>query len=188
MKLHLKALLVVILIGGGATWAFQHFFLSKLRKDGPTMEISTLETWEKEGLPNFEAKDLDGKTVNFKDFEGRVVIVNFWASWCGPCIEEVPSLIKLIKEFDGKVQLIAISGDSNREDIDVFLKSFPELKAANITLIWDEDRSLMKLYNITRLPESMVADKSLRMVKKLAGSIDWYTADSKAYMGSLLAK
>lgn len=185
MKIHFKALLVVLVLGALGAWAFKHFYMADLRS-GP--QVVAPVNWETDGLPDFETKLLDGTPFRFSSLKGKVVILNFWASWCGPCVEEVPSLIKLVKEFNGEVQLVAISGDSSQNDIDVFLKSFPELKAENIKIIWDEDRSIMKQYAIDRLPESMVADRAQLMVKKLVGSIDWYNADSKAYMKGLLAK
>lgn len=188
MKLHIKALIVVLIIGVLSAWAFQRFVLSQIKGEQAPVGISSIEKWEKEGLPDFRARTLEGASVSLTEFEDKVVILNFWASWCGPCIEEIPSLLKLLKAFPGQIHLVAISGDSSREDIDVFLKSFPELKSADITLIWDEDRSLMKLFNVSRLPESLVADRDLKLAKKLVGSIDWYTKDSKAYMSDLLQR
>ncbi len=187
MKNHIKALLVVLILGTAATWAFQHFYLSRLHGN-PAPTSAASGNWEVDGIPSFEAKKLDGTTFQLSTLKGKSVIINFWASWCGPCVEEVPSLIKLVKEFKGDVHLVAISGDSSRADIDIFLKSFPELKNENITLIWDEDRSLMQTYGVARLPESVVADRSHKLAKKLVGSIDWYNNDSKAYMKALLEK
>lgn len=186
MKQHLKALLVILVIALVGAWAFNTFYLSKLQ-EAPS-SFATLEAMEKEGAPNFTAKDLNGASFDLRSLKGKVVVLNFWASWCAPCVEEVPSLIKLIKEFKGNVQLIAVSGDSSLEDIHVFLKSFPELQAANIKVVWDEDRSLMKQFQVSRLPESLVLDKDQKLAKKLVGSIDWYTNDSKAYIQTLLAK
>ena len=186
MKLHLKALIIVISLGIVGGWAFNHFYFSKLKTT--VVNTGSIEEWETSGLPGFEAKTLDGKTVQLSSFAGKIVILNFWASWCGPCIEEVPSLIKLVKEFKGEIQLVAISGDSNRNDIDIFLKSFPEFKGENITLIWDEDRSLMKTFGITRLPESLISDRKHRLAKKLVGSIDWHTQGSVDYLNTLMSK
>lgn len=186
MKQHLKALIVVLIIAVLGVWAFNSFYASKL-KEGPT-SYASLESMEKDGVSNFSMKDLGGQAFDLKSYEGKIVILNFWASWCAPCIEEVPSLIKLVNEFKGEVQLIAISGDSSREDIDVFMKSFPELKGAHIKIVWDEDRSLMKQFQVARLPESLVLNKEHKLAKKLVGSIDWYNKDSIAYMNSLLGK
>lgn len=184
MKQHLKALVVVILIAAVGTWAFKTFFISKLQ-EAPTT-FRTLEAMETAGAPNFTVRDLKGSTFELKNLQGKVVILNFWASWCAPCIEEVPSLIKLVNEFKGEVELIAVSGDSSREDIEVFLKSFPDLQGAHIRVVWDEDRSLMKQFQVSRLPESLVLNKEQKLVKKLVGSIDWYNKDSISYIKSLL--
>ncbi|WP_413577480.1 TlpA family protein disulfide reductase [Bdellovibrio sp. HCB290] len=184
MKQHLKALALVLALGGLAIWAFDRFFMSRVEQSPAT--ISSVDKMETEGAPNFTSKSLDGQAFELHSMKGKVVILNFWASWCGPCVEEVPSLIKLVNEFKGDVQLIAVSGDSNEEDIHVFLKSFPELKGANIKIVYDQDRSLMKMFDVSRLPESLVLNKDLKLVKKLVGSIDWHTKDSVEYMRSLL--
>lgn len=187
MKQHLKASLAVLVGAVVCIWIY-HSFISPKLSEGPSSLYSTLETMEKEGVPNVTAKDINGTSFDLKSLHGKIVILNFWASWCAPCVEEVPSLIKLIKEFKGDVHLIAISGDSNLEDINVFLKSFPELKDTNIKIVWDEDRSLMKQFSIARLPESLILDKEQKLAKKLVGSIDWYTSDSISYVTNLLKK
>ncbi|KHD87570.1 MAG: thiol:disulfide interchange protein tlpA [Bdellovibrio sp. ArHS] len=187
MKQHLKAIIVVVIFAALGVWGFNQWMASRTA-DTNANNYTALERMEKEGVPSFEAKDLSGQTFELSSMEGKVVILNFWASWCGPCIEEVPSLIKLVKEFKGEVQLIAISGDSLREDIDVFMKSFPEMKGENIKIVWDQDRSLMKQFQVARLPESMVLGKDQKLVKKIVGTIDWYNKDSIAYIKSLLEK
>lgn len=186
MKQHLKAFLAVVVVAGMGLWAYVRFVNTRLAPASPS--LVTLEQMEAQGVPNFSYRDLDGQALELSSLKGKVVILNFWASWCAPCIEEVPSLIKLVEEFKGKVQLIAVSGDSNQEDIEIFLKSFPQLRRADIAIVYDEDRSIMKLFDVARLPESLVLSKEHKLVKKLVGSIDWYNADSIAYMKDLLSK
>ncbi|MNL38492.1 Thiol-disulfide oxidoreductase ResA [compost metagenome] len=188
MKQHIKAAIIVVILGVLGVWAFETFMMPRVTSTGGSSATKTLVQMEKEGVPNFSYKDFSGQELELKSLTGKVVILNFWASWCAPCVEEVPSLIKLVKEFKGEVQLIAVSGDSRKEDIEVFLKSFPELKHVDIKIVWDEDRSLMKKFDVTRLPESLVLGKDQKVVKKLVGSIDWYNKDSIEYMKQLLAK
>lgn len=184
MKQHLKAFIIVLVLAGLAVWGFNHQFGDKTYRDAQAH--ATLESMEKEGVANFKMKDLDGKEFDLESFKGKILVLNFWASWCAPCIEEVPSLIKLVREFKGDIQLVAISGDSSREDIEIFLKSFPELKDAHIKVVYDEDRSLMQKFSVSRLPESLILDPQQKLAKKLVGSIDWYTPDSVKYLKSLL--
>lgn len=186
MKNHLKALCVALVVAAVAVWGFQYIMGSKLNYTSPT--FATIEAMETNGVENFEFKDLQARTFQSTAFKNKIVILNFWASWCAPCIEEVPSLIKLVKEFKGEIQLIAISGDSNREDIDIFIKSFPEMLQQNIIVVWDENRSLMQKFQVLRLPESLVLGKDQKLVKKLVGTIDWYTPESISYMNSILQR
>ena len=186
MKQHLKALGIVLILAAVLVWGFNFFFMPKVQQ--ASTSATNLTDMEKNGVPSFSFKQLNGESLELSQLKGHVVIVNFWASWCGPCVEEVPSLIKLVKEFKGDVQLLAISGDSSLEDINVFMKSFPELKNENIKIVWDQDRSLMKKFDIERLPESLILAQDQHLLKKISGSINWYTPESLSYLKDLLKK
>ena len=80
MKQHLKALVVVVILGTLAVWGFNHFFMPRVQQ-APTTMVN-LEDMEKNGVPNFQAETLTGEKIELSQFKGKVVIVNFWASWC----------------------------------------------------------------------------------------------------------
>jgi len=189
MNRHLRALLIV---GGLAILMVVGVLAYKNQQQGSTAGGAAGEAQQptvqlKQELPGFEAKTLAGKDIQLAQFKGKVVVVNFWASWCGPCIEEVPSLIKLVQTFPNEMELIAISGDSSQADIDSFLKSFPEMKTVpNIHVVWDEKKNLSQKYQVYRLPESFILDKDLKLVKKISGTIDWHTEDAIAYMKQII--
>lgn len=185
MKQHLKAALVILVIGIIGILSFRYFMNSR-NSDDSSANYSLLESLEKEGASNFSAKDVNGTAFELESFKDKIVILNFWASWCSPCVEEIPSLIKLVKEFKGKVQLVAISGDNSLEDIQVFLKSFPELKDPDIKIVWDHDRKLMQQFGISRLPESLILKGDFKLAKKIVGTINWYTKDSIEYINTLI--
>lgn len=189
MNKHLRALLIV----GGLTVLIVVAYLTYKGQGRTDAEAGASATTQKmiqlkEALPEFSGKTLDGKEIHLSQFKGKVVVVNFWASWCGPCIEEVPSLIKLLKTFPNDLELIAISGDSSQADIDSFMKSFPEMKSLpNIHVVWDADKSLAQKYQIFRLPESFLLNKDLKLIKKISGTIDWHTEDALAYIKQVIA-
>lgn len=183
MKQHVKALAAVLVIGLLAVWGFKSFFLEKVQQTSTT--ISTLDNMKNVGVPSFVSSTITGESFDLNQFKGKVVILNFWASWCGPCVEEVPSLIKLAQNFKGEIKVIAISADSSVDEIKAFLKSFPDLAGENIKILHDQDRSKMKMYAISRLPESLILDRNHKLAKKISGSIDWVSQDSLAYIGSL---
>ena len=154
---------------------------------GPHAE-EPMEQMENVGLPDIPKTSLTGEQISMKALNGKIVIVNFWASWCAPCLEEFPSMIKLVKEFKGDVVLLAVSQDSNRADIDAFLKSFPDGNDPAIHVVWDESREIGKAYQVDRLPESYLAGVDGKLVTKIVGTINWYSDESKQYVRDLLAK
>jgi thiol-disulfide isomerase/thioredoxin len=182
MNKHLKALLVV---GGlAALIVVAALFYQNSRNSLDNAENGAKQAIQlNQELPDFEVKDLTGGDLKLSQFKGKVVVVNFWASWCGPCVEEVPSLIGLLKTFPKDLEMIAISGDSSQADIDSFLKSFPEMKTTpNIHVVWDADKKLTQLFQIFRLPESFILSRDLKLVKKISGSIEWNTPEAIAYI------
>lgn len=184
---YFKGLLAVLVVGGLIAWSFSVW---KDKSFNSTAEgrLELMDHMETIGIPEISATDIAGKALNSKDFLGKIVIVNFWASWCEPCLEEFPSMIKLVKEFKGDVVLLAVSQDSNRTDIDAFLKSFPEGDDPAIRVVWDESREIGKAYQVDRLPESFLAGPSGKLVTKIVGTINWYSDESVAYIKEILAK
>jgi cytochrome c biogenesis protein CcmG/thiol:disulfide interchange protein DsbE len=184
MNKHVKALSVVlglVLVGAAGYYVLQSQVIGDSPGDG---ERSTLSL--NQPVPDFHAETILGKPIQLANYKGKAVILNFWASWCGPCVEEMPSLIKLVKAFPKDVELVAISGDSNMEDIESFLKSFPEMKTLpNVHVIFDQKKELMEKYQIQRLPESFVLGKDQKVAKKISGTIDWHTPDALEYMKKL---
>lgn len=131
--------------------------------------------------------DIKGQKFDVQSDE-VIYIVHFWASWCAPCVHEFPQLIDLSNQMNGKVVIMAISGDSNQQEIDVFLKSFPEaLTAKNFNVIWDSDKQFLKRWSVNKLPESYIYNQDKKMVKRISGAIDWTTEDAKSYFQLILA-
>lgn len=153
-----------------------------------TLELA--EKLETQGLIPFDYETIDGEKNRFDlaSAAGKVVILNFWASWCGPCIEEIPSLMNLVKHYRGRVKLIAVSSDRNLSDVTEFLKAFPKTSDPNIATVWEGYKEIVSAYEVERLPESFVFGPDGKLRKKIVGSIDWFTDDAKQYMDSLLAE
>jgi hypothetical protein len=85
----------------------------------------------------------------------------------------------------GKVEVIAVSEDSTKEDIETFLKSFSKTQNPYFHIVWDKDRSIGQAYQADRLPESYIADKNLKLAKKVVGSIPWDTKEALQFMKDL---
>ena len=181
------AFIAALFVLGVFYWAFESWQARSLTSSTQVAELKFLDQLETEGLKELNGHGLQGESFSLSRVKSPVLVLNFWASWCGPCVQEVPSLIELI-EKDSSVEIVAVSEDSSRADIDSFLKSFPGMKNPRIHLLWDEDRKLMELYRAEKLPESFVFGPQRKLAKKVVGSINWSSEDALQYLRSLNPK
>lgn len=141
-------------------------------------------------LSQFSVVNLNGKRIFLKDFKNKIVIINFWASWCEPCKEEFPAILKLINNFKGKVILLAISNDFNKAQAYAFLKPFKKKypKSFNFVYeVWDENSKMTQgVFKTIKLPESLILDKNLHLVTKVIGSKKWLNGEVKKIIKNLL--
>jgi thiol-disulfide isomerase/thioredoxin len=143
---------------------------------------SFIDQLEQKGMIDVEAKTIDGQSVRFFQFEGKIVILSFWASWCGPCVEEFPSMISLLKKFPDKVVMVAISSDYTQEDIEVFFRSLNLTeKLPNLFVTWDPDHKISQQYQVQKLPESFIFGKDRKLLRKVIGSIKWDDPDAVGF-------
>lgn len=126
---------------------------------------------EIKALPDFSFTALDGKTHKAKDFRGKIVIVNFWATWCPPCVVEFPALLKIAADNKDNVVLIALSSDTKEDDIKKFLQQQKE-PADNVFIAHDREDVTLKIFGVTQLPETVITDRELNIREKLIGA-EW---------------
>ena len=129
-----------------------------------------------EPAPDFTFKTIENKSYALKAFKGKVIIINFWATWCPPCVKEFPALIKIAKAHPHKVVLIALSSDMDDAALTKFLKS-KNYNFPNILIGRDKDQSITQnLFQTYSLPETYVIDGRLRIRQKFIGG-DWKIED-----------
>ncbi len=173
----------LVLISTGLYW-----FISRqdqLPVSRPPEQYSLIDKMEKVGVPEFALPRLDGSRFSFRDLAGKIVILNFWASWCNPCVEEFPSLMKLVEKFGGELTLVAVSADEDKKDMDAFLKAFG-LPKPNIEILWDQEKKTSGLYGVAKIPESFLVGRDQKLIRKVVGIDDWYTEGSILYFADLL--
>lgn len=140
-------------------------------------------------LRGHTAKDfaltLDGKPAHLSDFRGKVVLLNFWASWCDPCREEAPSLNQLqqrIAPLGGVVVGVDAGVDETDASYNDFLTSFN----INFPTYLDSSKRIAFDYGTTAYPETYVIDRNGRIERKIVGPQDWTGPTMLAYLNSLL--
>ena len=134
--------------------------------------------------PNFTLPDLDGNMVSLADYKGKVVLLNIWATWCPPCVEEMPSMEKLHQELkDEKFVILAVSIDElGAKAVQPFMKKY-KLSFLSLT---DTAGTIKNLYQTTGVPESFIIDKNGSIVEEVIGPRDWAAAGVIRYFRSMI--
>lgn len=184
MKLNLAIILAVGLLTYGITIYFDHPAVKPDNIKTATAELTvppeSAETGER--VPDFTFTTPDGRNVSISDFEGKTIMLNFWATWCAPCVKEFPILIGIAEEYKDDVVFIALSSDLEQGAIDRFLTRLEKdsgisVKADNILIALDENQAVtQKIFQTYRLPETILIDKHQKLRQKIAGA-DWKRED-----------
>jgi len=130
--------------------------------DEPVIEFAS----NAQAMPPFLLDALDGQVVSSAALRGKVVIVNFWATWCPPCKDEIPEMIGLQKEFQGKLQIIGVSMDDGPAEP---VKQFADKMGMNYPIVMGSDELSQEYGGIPALPTSFVVDPEGRVVQKHVG-------------------
>ena len=126
-------------------------------------------------------QDSDHK-VTLAQFRGQVVVLNFWATWCPPCVEETPSLVQMQARLKPKgVVVLAVSIDDDDDAYHKFLKEY----GVNLVTVRDEARKASSLYGTFGWPESYVIDRQGVIRRKFIGAVDWTSPEVTDYLGKL---
>jgi len=104
---------------------------------------------------------------------GPLILVNFWASWCPPCIEETPSMLKYAKTHADQIQLYMVSEDSSAKEIRDFVKAFNDVYSVNLRVIWDADRKIGQNFKVYKMPETFLFNREGKLLRQFSGSMDW---------------
>jgi peroxiredoxin len=155
-----------------------------LEQNNSYLSYSPLKT----GLPapEFAFPGIDGKMVSLSDYRGNVVLINVWATWCPPCVDEMPSMEKLYQTLkDENFEILAVSIDAlGTRVVAPFMKkynlSFPALM--------DPDGSIQTLYQTTGVPESFIVDQEGILIEKIIGPRDWAKPEIIGFFRNLIQK
>jgi thiol-disulfide isomerase/thioredoxin len=139
---------------------------------------------ENSPAPGVTVNSLKSVPLNLSDLKGKVVLLNFWATWCPPCREEIPSMMKLNKIMTGKpFQMVAVSIDEGGlPAIEAFFKE----SGFTLPAYTDPDGKAAKIYGITGVPETFVIDKKGILVKKFIGPLPWDSPEIISFLEGLM--
>lgn len=134
--------------------------------------------------PKLKLTTLDGETIDLEQLKGKAVLVNFWATWCPPCIEEIPSLIKTYDEFKGRgLVILGITIDANGKKI---IPNFVKEHNINYPVILDVDQRFSRSFSVFGVPENILIDKTGKIVARRYGADDWLDPKARKQITDLL--
>lgn len=183
MARNLILLLLTIILGAGITYGLDYAgimhsaALQPLESTTSKAKTPTRAAKNKT-VPNFTFKILEGDVLSIKDLRGKIVVLNFWASWCAPCVKEFPHFLKLAKEYPDHVVFLALSSDHKPEDMNRFLSKMAyqhpaEMDLENVKIALDEKGAITRdIFQTYRLPETIIIGPKGKMRHKLIGA-DW---------------
>ncbi len=126
--------------------------------------------------PDFTFPDMNGKSVSLSQFRGKVVFLNIWATWCGPCRIEMPDMEKLYRKFKKEdLVILAVSIDHQGEPV---VKPFVKELELTFPILLSPDGRIQRIYMVRALPSSFIIDKSGRIITRVVGARNWFGTET----------
>lgn len=142
-----------------------------------------LKPWAGGATPSLTLKDPAGKAHDLQAYRGKVVLVNFWATWCEPCREEMPSMQALRQRFAGKpFEVLAVNMMDSEEKVAAFRKS----QRIDLPILMDKDGATAARWKVRMLPISFVIDRSGAIRYQLVGEANWTGRDITSVIERLM--
>lgn len=153
-------------------------FAGRLLSSGSAMVKSKLQLT----VENYDWQlvDVNGKEFNFGTAKGKVILVNFWATWCPPCIAEMPSLQDLYNDYGDKIEFIFVAQDKTKK-----VTSFMKRKGYNLPVYYPKSEA-PRLLTAKSIPTTYIIDKEGRIIVAQTGAADWNSEEVRKVIDSLL--
>ncbi len=181
MKRNLLLLLLILaaIIGGTV-------LLDLMRPDERLLTAPEIVDVESLAAPDFSFADLtSSQERTLSAHRGKVVLLNFWASWCAPCIVEFPKLVQLVEDQPSLI-VLAVTVDDDRADVERFLARIKYRPQERFLIVHDAERRIAQdIFQTFKFPETIIIDPQGRMVRKVVGDTDWTGQEMRSYLSSL---
>ncbi len=134
---------------------------------------------------DFKLETLDGQTVSLQSLRGKVVFLNVWATWCGPCREEMPSMQTLYDDFKGNKDFVMLAASQDTSGRSV-VASYVAKNGFHFTILLDPENKISETYDVSGVPETFIIDRKGQIVAHHMGAFDWSRPDVKDALQQLL--
>ncbi len=131
--------------------------------------------------PEFSLQDGQGK-VSLRQFRGQVVVLNFWASWCPPCIDETPSLVSMQQRLKAKgITVVGVSSDEDEQAYRRFIQEY----GINFPTVRDPSEKVEHLYGTVKIPETYIIDRNGVLRRKFVSEVNWNSPEVLSYLSTM---
>ena len=155
-RLAVRTIILIVLVGALAYTLYSNFFTDKQL------------VGKGDKAPNFVLTDLNGKEIEFEQYRGKGVFLNFWGTWCKPCEKEMPYIEHQYKAFkDQGVEVLAV----NVGEPDLSVKNFVERKGLTFPVVIDKNLEVLEAYGVNPLPTTFLVDKNGEIVDIITGQL-----------------
>ena len=139
---------------------------------------------DRPAAPFFTTKNLHDSVVTLNDYKGKAVLLHFWATWCLPCIEEMPHMEALWKKYQDKgLVVVAVSVQEKPEGQ---IKAFAEKLNLSFPILVDPEGSISELYELSSMPTSYLISRDGKVVSRIKGTTDWFEPKINQFIENLL--
>lgn len=144
--------------------------------------------WMDRPAPDFELLNVDtGQAASLSSFRGKVIFLNFWASYCVPCRKEMPSMERLVRQYRERgLVMVAVSLDVEQQDIGQFMNEFLPNQQSQMTVLWDPTSKSSTALGTELIPETYIIDRDGQMVARFVSDYDWTRPEAKQLIEALL--
>lgn len=185
-ELILGVVLAAIVIAGA--FAFDHLNRAELKP------VTLAPTQGNIVVNDFSFTILQGKKMSLNDLRGKGVIINFWATWCPPCVAEFPMLVDITEKYPGKIVIVALSSDKKRDDVERFVARLEKqighgLNPERVMIAIDEGRVITRdQFKISTYPESIIVAPNGSVAEHIAGIEGWGSAEVQQLLADIAAR
>lgn len=170
------ALVLFVAIGGGLIFGFASALAPAVDQQKSAACRPLNPVLQDREAPPLAVEDLGGAAVNLEQFRGKLVILNFWATWCEPCVAEWPQIDRLAERLAeagiDDVVVLAVSIDKAREDIAPFLERM-SLTGTRVKVLWDPAQTTNQVYGSEKIPDTYVVDRQGRIAQVYVNTREW---------------
>jgi peroxiredoxin len=139
--------------------------------------------WTGRRAPNFKVSALDGRRMSLKDVRGKIVLLNFWTTWCEACIREMPALDQLYLDFQNDaLALLAV----NLRESPAKVEAFRNTHRINFPILLDRTGEMSDAYGVLAIPATLILDREGMTIGKTTGARDWTSAPARRFIHELL--